>query len=97
MLARAGARPRAWSASPTSSSAAPWRWPGLLTGQDIQRHLAAPGDLGEAVLVPAVALRDGEGVFLDDLTPADLSRALGVPVVPVEPSARALVRALRAA
>jgi len=70
---------------------------GLLTGQDIQRELAGAGDLGEAVLVPAVALRDGEGVFLDDLTPADLSRALGVPVVPVEPSARALVRALRAA
>ena len=70
---------------------------GLLTGQDIQRHLACAGDLGEAVLVPAVALRDGEGVFLDDLTPADLSRALGVPVVSVEPSARALVRALRAA
>jgi putative radical SAM enzyme (TIGR03279 family) len=70
---------------------------GLLTGQDIQRHLAGAGDLGEAVLVPAVALRDGEGVFLDDLTPADLSRALGVPVVPVEPSARALARALRAA
>ena len=45
---------------------------GLLTGQDIQRHLAAQGDLGDAVLVPAVALRDGEGVFLDDLTPADL-------------------------
>ena len=45
----------------------------------------APGDLGDAVLVPAVALRDGEGVFLDDLTPADLSRALGVAVVTVEP------------
>jgi putative radical SAM enzyme (TIGR03279 family) len=70
---------------------------GLLTGQDIQRHLASAGDLGEAVLMPAVALRDGEGVFLDDLTPADLSRSLGVPVVPVEPSARALARALRAA
>ncbi len=70
---------------------------GLLTGQDIQRHLVGAGDLGEAVLVPAVALRDGEGVFLDDLTPADLSRALGVSVVPVEPSARALARALRAA
>jgi putative radical SAM enzyme (TIGR03279 family) len=70
---------------------------GLLTGQDIQRHLAAAGDLGEAVLVPAVALRDGEGVFLDDLTPADLSRSLGVPVVPVETSARALARALHAA
>jgi hypothetical protein len=43
-----------------------------------------------------VALRDGEGVFLDDVTPADLSRALGVPVTPVEPDAAALLRALGA-
>jgi len=69
---------------------------GLLTGQDIQRHLATLGDLGEAVLVPAVALRDGEGVFLDDLTPDDLARALGVPVIPVAPDPRALLEALRA-
>jgi putative radical SAM enzyme (TIGR03279 family) len=68
---------------------------GLLTGQDIQRHLATRGDLGEAVLVPAVALRDGEGVFLDDLTPADVARALGVAVVAVGPDPRALLRALR--
>ena len=67
---------------------------GLLTGQDIQRHLATLGDLGEAVLVPAVALRDGEGVFLDDLTPGDLERALGVRVIPVEPEPRALLDAL---
>jgi putative radical SAM enzyme (TIGR03279 family) len=67
---------------------------GLLTGQDIQRRLAASGELGEAVLIPAVALRDGDGVFLDDLTPADLERALGVPVVPVESDALALRRAL---
>jgi putative radical SAM enzyme (TIGR03279 family) len=67
---------------------------GLLTGQDIQRRLAAVGELGEAVLLPAIALRDGEGVFLDDLTPADLARALGVPVVAVEPEPRALLRAL---
>jgi putative radical SAM enzyme (TIGR03279 family) len=68
---------------------------GLLTGQDIQHHLAADGDVGEVVLVPAVALRDGDGVFLDDLTPEDLARALGVAVVPVEPEPRALLRALR--
>jgi putative radical SAM enzyme (TIGR03279 family) len=67
---------------------------GLLGGQDIQRHLAALGDLGDAVLVPAVALRDGEGVFLDDLTPADLARTLGVPVVDVETEPRGLLRAL---
>jgi putative radical SAM enzyme (TIGR03279 family) len=68
---------------------------GLLTGQDIQRTLAAEPDLGDAVLVPAVALRDGEGVFLDDRTPADLARELGVPVRAVEPEPRALLRALR--
>jgi putative radical SAM enzyme (TIGR03279 family) len=68
---------------------------GLLTGQDIQRHLASVGELGDAVLVPGVALRDADGVFLDDLTPADLTRALGVPVVAVEPEPRALLRALR--
>jgi len=50
--------------------------------------------LGDEVLVPAVAVRDGDGVFLDDVTPADLARDLGVPVRVVEPSARALLRAL---
>jgi putative radical SAM enzyme (TIGR03279 family) len=70
---------------------------GLLTGQDIQRSLAMLPSPGDAVLVPAVAVRDGEGVFLDDLTPADLARELGVPVRVVEPTAAALLRALRRA
>src|SRR5882762_1948061 len=59
---------------------------GLLTGRDIQRHLATRTDLGRAVLVPAVAVRDGDGIFLDDLTPADLARDLGVPVKVVQPT-----------
>jgi putative radical SAM enzyme (TIGR03279 family) len=67
---------------------------GLLTGQDIRRHLSARGDLGDEVLIPAVAVRETDGVFLDDLAPADLARDLGVPVRVVEPSARALLRAL---
>jgi len=66
---------------------------GLLTGQDIQSQLAGR-ELGDAVLVPAVAIRDGAGVFLDDLAPADLTSALGVPVIPVEPTAAALVAAV---
>ncbi len=53
---------------------------GLLTGTDIQRCLASRDDLGETVLVPAVTVRDGDGVFLDDVTPADLARDLGVRV-----------------
>jgi len=63
---------------------------GLLTGGDIQGHLATLGDLGEAVLVPAVAVRDG--VFLDDVRPADLARQLGVRLRVIEPDPRALLR-----
>ena len=67
---------------------------GLLTGLDIQRHLAARQPLGETVLVPAVTVRDGDGVFLDDMTPADLARDLGVPVELVAPEPSALLDAL---
>jgi putative radical SAM enzyme (TIGR03279 family) len=71
---------------------------GLLTGRDIQIQLGqlqrADRGLGDAVLVPAVALRDGAGVFLDDLTPADLAATLATPVVAVEPDAPAFLAAL---
>ena len=40
-------------------------------------------------------VRDVDGVFLDDLTPADLARDLDAPVRVVEPSAAALLAALR--
>ena len=71
---------------------------GLLTGGDIQLQLGEAGcggrGLGDEVLVPAVTLRDGAGVFLDDLTPADLTAALGTPVTAVEPTALAFLAAL---
>ncbi len=66
---------------------------GLLTGQDIAEQLAGR-PLGDEVLVPAVAIRDGAGVFLDDLSPADLTASLGVPVRPIETTPSALVAAL---
>ena len=67
---------------------------GLLTGRDIARQVGALPDPGPCVLIPAVTLRDGDGVFLDDVTPADLARDLGVDVRVVEPAAGALLRAL---
>jgi putative radical SAM enzyme (TIGR03279 family) len=71
---------------------------GLLTGRDIQIQLGqiqlADRGLGDAVLVPAVALRDGAGIFLDDLTPADLAARLGTPVAAVEPDPKAFLAAL---
>jgi putative radical SAM enzyme (TIGR03279 family) len=66
---------------------------GLLTGQDIAAQLAGR-PLGDEVLVPAVAIRDGAGIFLDDLSPGDLAASLGVPVRPVEASPSALAAAL---
>lgn len=55
---------------------------GLLTGQDILDHLKALPDaeLRTGVIVPGVALRKGEDVFLDNLRPSDLEKELRVPV-----------------
>jgi NifB/MoaA-like Fe-S oxidoreductase len=60
---------------------------GLLSGADIARALRSV-DVGELVLVPAAAVREEEG-FLDSMTLCDLSRRLGVPVVPAGTPAEA--------
>lgn len=51
---------------------------GLLTGQDLLAALKGR-DLGDFVVIPAVMLQE-EDLFLDDLSLAELSRLLGVPV-----------------
>ncbi|MCI0547212.1 MAG: DUF512 domain-containing protein [Candidatus Rokubacteria bacterium] len=66
---------------------------GLLTGRDIQAQLAGR-ELGDLVLVPDVAIRDGDGVFLDDVTPAEVGKALGVSVRAIPPTPPALLDAL---
>lgn len=65
---------------------------GLLTGQDILEQTRAL-DLGEALLFPATALRQGENVFLDDRTPDDLERELHVPVIPTSGDGQGLLDA----
>ena len=67
---------------------------GLLTGGDLIAHLRGK-PLGDRLLLLRVMLRHGEGVFLDDLTPADLERELGVPVQIVENDGAALLAAMR--
>lgn len=52
---------------------------GLLTGQDIRDQLQ-DRELGERLLLPQNVLRSGEQVFLDDLTVADLEKALQVKI-----------------
>lgn len=56
---------------------------GLVCGRDIIAALEGV-DLGDLVLVPDVMMKEGEGVFLDDLTLEDLERELGKPVQVVE-------------
>ena len=66
---------------------------GLLTAQDIITQLKGVS-LGEHVLIPANMLRHGGDVFLDDLTVADLERALHRPVTVVEQDGFSLVDAI---
>lgn len=66
---------------------------GLLTGGDVVEQLKG-GELGDELLFPAVMLRADGDVFLDDMTPAELSTRLGVPVRSSENDGAKLIAAL---
>lgn len=57
---------------------------GLVTGQDLIRQLSAREWLGERVIIPANMLRHGVDIFLDDVTPQQLSEAIARPVISSE-------------
>ena len=52
---------------------------GLLTGQDLLRGLKGK-ELGDELLLPSVMLRQGQPVFLDDMTLEALAAQLPVPI-----------------
>jgi len=56
---------------------------GLLTGQDLLAGLKGR-DLGDRLFIPGVMLREGEHVFLDDITLEELAGRLKVQVIPVD-------------
>jgi NifB/MoaA-like Fe-S oxidoreductase len=56
---------------------------GLLTGSDVLFGLEGQ-DMGDKLLLPSVMLRQGEPIFLDDLTLADLEQRLPVAVQVLE-------------
>lgn len=66
---------------------------GLVTGGDLIKTLKGK-TLGKRLLIPAVMLRHGENVFLDDVSVADVERELGVVVVSVENDGDALLSAM---
>ena len=67
---------------------------GLLTGRDLKKQLKGQ-PLGEKLLLPCNLLRSGEEVFLDDMTPAELEKALQVPIHIVKSDGKSLLEALK--
>ncbi|MBW4636843.1 MAG: TIGR03279 family radical SAM protein [Gloeocapsa sp. UFS-A4-WI-NPMV-4B04] len=55
---------------------------GLLTGRDLLQELQGKY-LGDALLLPAIMLKNGDTCFLDDMTLAELADKLNTPVLPV--------------
>ena len=66
---------------------------GLVSGGDIIAQLKGK-ELGRKLLIPAVMLRHGGDVFLDDVSLEQLSEELGVPVIPVTNDGGALLDAM---
>ena len=67
---------------------------GLLTGKDVSEQLSGK-ELGDELLFPAVMLRADGDVFLDDMTPAELSAKLnGIPVRACPSDGTELLKAL---
>ncbi len=66
---------------------------GLVTGKDLIEQLRGK-PLSKRLLIPAVMLRHGEPVFLDDTTVADVERELSVEVIPVENDGDKLLSAM---
>ncbi len=65
---------------------------GLMSGNDI--IAALKGRKADAAIIPSIAMRDGEGVFLDDLTPDDVERETGLKIIMTEPTAEGLIKAI---
>ncbi len=65
---------------------------GLLSGNDIIAALR--GRKADAAVIPSVTMRDGEGVFLDDLTPDYVERETGLKIIMAEPTAKGLVEGI---
>jgi putative radical SAM enzyme (TIGR03279 family) len=67
---------------------------GLVTGNDIVEALAGV-DIGRTLLVPDVMLKEGEGVFLDDVSLEELGEKLGCGVVAFDSTPQGLYRVVK--
>ncbi len=55
---------------------------GLLTGEDLLKGLQGK-NLGQAILLPSIMLKEGDTCFLDDMSIKELEMQLQTPIIPV--------------
>ncbi len=67
---------------------------GLITGKDVIKTLLDRTDNIDVVLVPDVALKEGENIFLDDITLEDMEEALGTSVKKIESTPEGLIKGI---
>jgi len=66
---------------------------GLLTGQDLVAQLS--GEEADEILITSCMLREGEDVFLDDMTLTQAQEKIGIPIKPVPNDGADMLYALR--
>ena len=66
---------------------------GLITGQDLVAQLQ--GEEADEILITESMLREGEAIFLDDMTLDQAQEALGIRITPVPDDGADLLYALR--
>ncbi len=69
---------------------------GLLTGRDVMKALSETVRKDDILLVPDVVMKEGDQVFLDDVTLHDLEEILGIKAVVIASTPKGLVDAVTA-
>ncbi|MBI5187878.1 MAG: DUF512 domain-containing protein, partial [Nitrospirae bacterium] len=65
---------------------------GLLTGRDVIKTLSDRIGTHEMILVPDTVLKNGENIFLDDITLKDIEEALDVPARKIKSTPEGLIK-----
>lgn len=67
---------------------------GLLTGRDVIKSLSGIAKKDDILLIPDVVMREGDEVFLDDVSRQDVEDVLGIKAVVIESTPKGLVDAI---
>ncbi len=67
---------------------------GLLTGRDVIKTLSDVLEQDNILLIPDIVMKEGEHVFLDDVSAQDIEEVLGIKTYVIESTPQGLVKAI---